>query len=100
MLLAPDLGLFVVRRHGGHVGGQVASQLAVRTIDQVVRTGQPASAPEDRDPLVTAIRCANYAIFTQARQDPSLHNAVTTVVGVRQQGDLHICRRGQAESTG
>ena len=56
-----------------------------------------APAPEDRDPLVTAIRCANYAIFTQARQDPSLHNMGTTVVGVRQQGDLlHICHVGDS----
>ncbi|HPH25244.1 MAG TPA: protein phosphatase 2C domain-containing protein [Pseudomonadota bacterium] len=98
LLLAPELGLYVVcDGMGGHVGGQVASQLAVRTIDQVVRTGQPAQPPEDRDVLVTAIRCANYAIYTQARQDPSLHNMGTTVVAVRQQGDvLNICHVGDS----
>lgn len=98
MLVAPDIGIYVVcDGMGGHVGGQVASQLAVSTIDQVVRTGHPPQPPEDRDPLVTAIRCANYSIFTRARQDPSLHNMGTTVVGVRQQGDvLHICHVGDS----
>jgi len=98
MLLAPDLALFAVcDGMGGHVGGQVASQLAVKTIDQVVRTGQPPPSSEDHDPLMTAIRCANYAIFTQARSDPGLHNMGTTVVGVRQQGDqLHICHVGDS----
>lgn len=97
MLLAPDVGLFVVcDGMGGHVGGQVASNLAVRTIDQVVRS-QTLGPPEDRDVLVTAIKSANLAIFNQARQDPSLHNMGTTVVGIRQQGDhLHVCHVGDS----
>src|SRR6185436_10090907 len=83
MLLAPDLCLYsVCDGMGGHVGGQVASQLAVKTIENVVRTCSPPRAPEDADILSTSIRQANVAIFTQARNDPSLHNMGTTVVAV------------------
>lgn len=98
MLLAPELGLWIVcDGMGGHVGGQVASQLAVRTIDQVLRTGQPGRSPEDQDILVTAIRSANFAIYNQARSDPNLHNMGTTVVGIRQEGDyLHVCHVGDS----
>jgi protein phosphatase len=81
---------------GGHVGGQVASQLAVRTIEQTVR-GRPPAPPEDQDILVTGIRSANLAIFSQARADPNLHNMGTTVVGVRQEGSvLHLCHVGDS----
>lgn len=97
MLLCPDLSLWAVcDGMGGHVGGQVASQLAVKTIDQVVRHRQ-ARNPEDGDILVTAIRAANLAIYNQARSDPSLHNMGTTVVGVRQEGNvLHLGHVGDS----
>jgi protein phosphatase len=97
MLVAPDIGLYVVcDGMGGHVGGQVASNLAVRTIDQVIRS-QQRPPPEDREILVTAIKSANRAIFSQARQDPTLHNMGTTVVGIRQQGDsLQVCHVGDS----
>ncbi|MCS6913098.1 MAG: protein phosphatase 2C domain-containing protein [Myxococcales bacterium] len=96
LLLAPDLGLFsVCDGMGGHVGGQVASQLAVKTIEEVVRSG--VHDPEDADVLATAIRRANAAIYAQARSDPSLHNMGTTVVAVRQQGNLlHVCHVGDS----
>lgn len=97
LLMAPDLGLWVVcDGMGGHVGGQVASQLAVRTIEQTVRGGQPPSV-DDLDVLVTAIRNANLAIFSQARSDPSLHNMGTTVVAIRQEGPIvHLCHVGDS----
>ncbi len=97
MLLSPDLGLWVVcDGMGGHVGGQVASQLAVKTIDYVIRSGRIPSAAEG-EVLVTAIKSANLAIFNQARSDPSLHNMGTTVVGVRQEGNvLHMCHVGDS----
>ncbi len=95
ILLVPELGLFVVcDGMGGHVGGQVASQLGVKTIDEVVRAG-PQSG--DADVLVSAIRAANAAIFAQARNDPSLHNMGTTVVGLRQDGAaMHVCHVGDS----
>jgi len=97
MLLCPDLALWAVcDGMGGHVGGQVASQLAVKTIEQVIRAGQ-APPGDDGEILATAIRSANLAIYNQARSDPNLHNMGTTVVGVRQDGNvLHLCHVGDS----
>ncbi len=98
MLIDPSIGLYVVcDGMGGHVGGQVASQLSVATVAEVIRNGNPPPAEDDADPLVTAIRCANAAVFTKARADISLHNMGTTVVAVRASDDLlHICHVGDS----
>jgi protein phosphatase len=97
MLIDPSLGLYVVcDGMGGHVGGQVASQLAVATIAEVIRSGQPP-ANGDPDALVTAIKSANGAVFAKAKADPSLHNMGTTVVAIRADGDLlHVCHVGDS----
>jgi len=98
MLLAPEAGLWAVcDGMGGHVGGQVASQLAVATLAEVIRGGNPKPGDDEPDRLVTAIRCANAAVFTKARAEPALHNMGTTVVAVRQEDDLlHICHVGDS----
>lgn len=97
MLIDPAMGLFVVcDGMGGHVGGQVASQLAVATISEVIRS---ASAPsgDDADRLVSSIKAANVAVFSKAKADPSLHNMGTTVVAIRAEGDLlHLCHVGDS----
>jgi protein phosphatase len=98
MLIEPGVGLFVVcDGMGGHVGGQVASQLAVHTLAEVIKSGRPEPGPDDADILVTAIRCANSAIFHKAQRDPQLHNMGTTVVAIRQEADiLHLCHVGDS----
>jgi serine/threonine protein phosphatase PrpC len=98
MLIDPSLGLYVVcDGMGGHVGGQVASQLSVATMAEVIRTGNPTPTGNEPDPLVTAIRCANGAVFAKARAEPSLHNMGTTVVGIREDKDLlHLCHVGDS----
>jgi len=98
MLIDPSLGLYVVcDGMGGHVGGQVASQLAVATMAEVIRTGNPGPSQGEGDPLVTAIRCANAAVYNKAKNDPSLHNMGTTVVGIRTDRDLmHLCHVGDS----
>ena len=58
MLIDPTVGLYVVcDGMGGHVGGQVASQLAVATISEVVRSDAPP-ADSDPDKLSSAIKSA------------------------------------------
>src|SRR5437868_14665589 len=85
MLIDPTVGLYVVcDGMGGHVGGQVASQLAVATISEVVRSDAPP-ADSDPDKLSSAIKSANAAVFAKAKADPSLHNMGTTVVAIRQE---------------
>jgi protein phosphatase len=95
MLIDPALGLYVVcDGMGGHVGGQVASQLAVATMAETLRNGVGGS---DQDTLVTAIQRANSAVFAKAKADPSLHNMGTTVVAIRCDADLlHICHVGDS----
>lgn len=97
MLIDPTLGLYVVcDGMGGHVGGQVASQLAVATISEMMRSPNSAS-PDDPDKLVSAIMAANSAVFSKAKADPSLHNMGTTVVAIREDGDLlHLCHVGDS----
>src|SRR2546423_588521 len=97
MLIDPTIGLFVVcDGMGGHVGGQVASQLAVATISEVIRS-VTAPAPDEPDKLVTSIKAANQAVFNKAKADPSLHNMGTTVVAIREDGDLiHLCHVGDS----
>ena len=95
----PDLGIYVVcDGMGGHVGGQVASQTAVAKITEVIREREQISIDlVDPDPLAAAIRLANWAVYTKARQDKTLHNMGTTVVGVREDGDiLHLCHVGDS----
>lgn len=97
MLIDPTVGLYVVcDGMGGHVGGQVASQLAVATICEVIRGKGPPQG-DDADALVTAIKAANAAVFSKAKADPSLHNMGTTVVAIREEGDLlHLCHVGDS----
>ena len=100
MLIDPTVGLYVVcDGMGGHVGGQVASQLAVATISEVIRSANEPAPTDggDADKLVTSIKAANQAVFSKAKADPSLHNMGTTVVGIRQDADLlHLAHVGDS----
>jgi protein phosphatase len=97
MLIDPTVGLFVVcDGMGGHVGGQVASQLAVATISEVIRSSN-GPVGDDPDKIVSAIKAANGAVFGKAKADPSLHNMGTTVVAIRQDADLlHLAHVGDS----
>jgi protein phosphatase len=98
MLIDPSVGLYVVcDGMGGHVGGQVASQLCVATMHEVVRANRMSLLGEERDILMAAIRAGNAAVFNKAQNDPNLHNMGTTVVGIRADGDmLHLCHVGDS----
>lgn len=95
-LVDAEIGLWLVcDGMGGHVGGQVASQTAVKVIGESLRSGAFAGfAP---DPLVAAIQEANRVICRRARADSSLHNMGTTTVAIRRDGELlHICHVGDS----
>ena len=82
--------LFVVADGmGGYRGGEVASQLAVTTIERAFTTatfaGSPATQelPRPANELVTAIQMANEAIHTRAGSDKQLQGMGTTICAAR-----------------
>jgi serine/threonine protein phosphatase PrpC len=97
LLVEPSTGLYVVcDGMGGHASGAVASQLAVATIAEAIRTGNPPSMP-GVDPLVTAILTSNATVYGQSLSDPQCHGMGTTVVAIRQQNDIvHVCHVGDS----
>jgi protein phosphatase len=90
------LGVYVVcDGMGGHASGQVASDVAIRTIIQSIKTGEP-SYP-DQDPLVSAMKAANSAVYQRALMDMACHGMGTTAVGLRFEDNLvHICHCGDS----
>ena len=80
----PDLGLFVVADGmGGHAAGEIASRLAVDTIESTVAAGD-CSAPDGRDwtlgerRLQVGFERASQAISDQTARNPRLKGMATT----------------------
>lgn len=97
MLVDDTLGLYLVcDGMGGHASGQIASDLAVRTIQQSLKTGEPV--PQNgEDPLQAAMQAANQTVYQRSQVDPACHGMGTTAVGLRVEGDLlHICHCGDS----
>jgi len=95
-LIDESLGLFMVADGmGGHLGGEYASRLAVRTVGEILRqlTEDPeatissdftADITRDRsdagEQLKYALRIASQKIFEEANQNPNLRGMGTTAV--------------------
>src|SRR3546814_15882043 len=76
-----DLDLYIVADGmGGHQGGEVASRLAIETI-------QVAYDAPSADALSEALAVANQRIHNQAAADPNLHGMGTTVVAAALMSD-------------
>lgn len=96
-LVSDEMGLFVVADGmGGHLGGQMASSLAVKTIGEVIgsRRAEILSAA-NVEPLETAqvpriladaVRAACATIYDTAQHDPELQGMGTTVTVMMVQG--------------
>jgi protein phosphatase len=76
-----DLGLYVVADGmGGHASGEVASEIAVRTIEQRIKQGCG---------LVEAIENAHTAIVDGVKEGLGKHGMGTTVVAIQLAGDRY-----------
>ncbi len=77
-LLNESLGLFVVADGmGGHEAGEVASKIAVQTVERAL-----SGAAAKQGALPSAIRQANNEIYMQAQVDHGLHGMGTTITAV------------------
>lgn len=93
----PDLGLYVVADGmGGHAAGEVASRIAVTTIEAHVAE-PPAAALDvlsspatDGTRLADAFREANRRIAAAARDDRALHGMATTATAVIARDTGHV----------
>jgi protein phosphatase len=79
LLIRPPL-FIVADGMGGHRGGDVASQLAVETMERLVDD-------DDGGALAEHVRRANRAVFDRASEEQGLSGMGTTLTAVRLDGD-------------
>lgn len=103
-LVYPERGIFAVADGmGGHVGGQIASSLAVQVLDRELAQVHFSLHPADL--LHNALLRANDVIF-QRGQEPQLHGMGTTLTAAVLYGErlfiahigdsrAYLCRQGK-----
>lgn len=97
-LINKDLGLFIVADGmGGHSGGEIASALAVKTVEDVIKKPAVPDLPP-RDLVVHAYTQASRRIYEKAQnENPELMGMGTTMVLVYTSGsNLYIGNVGDS----
>lgn len=96
-LIDERLGLFIVADGvGGHMGGEVASALAVETVREVL-SHPKAMEFNPRQALLQAYEEASHRIFDRALQEPKLNGMGTTMVmGYLRENRLYIANVGDS----
>lgn len=110
-LINGDLGLYIVADGmGGHVGGEFASKLAVKTIEEImdkIAKNSETSILEDNSikpndfpsQLRYVIEVASHKIYKEAKKDPSLKGMGTTsVVLLVRNGRVYIANVGDSRA--
>ena len=88
-LALPKQNLYVVADGmGGYAGGDVASRVAVETVEQTYVSDKFPGEPFDKLPkraseLIQSIEAANAAIHDQASKEPTYRGMGTTIVAAR-----------------
>jgi protein phosphatase len=104
-LLAPEHGLFAVADGmGGHLGGEVASKMAVTTLGQAFDEAEFEAAPhadlaKPASELARAIQMANATILEESNRKDELKGMGTTICAMRFSADrerLYIAHVGDS----
>ena len=76
---------------GGHRGGEVASQLALETVEDLFRKGEGSLADQ--------VRQANRAVFERSLEDTAVSGMGTTLTAALQEGSrLHLAHVGDSRA--
>jgi serine/threonine protein phosphatase PrpC len=100
-LIDPDRGLYIVADGmGGHQGGEVASALAVKSLQEVVTSSfEKEAGVHPREVLERGYRVACERIYDQALMHENLKGMGTTMVGVLlRDGIFYIANVGDSRA--
>lgn len=110
-LINDDMGLYLVADGmGGHSGGELASQMAVSSVEEVIKnlisdpeatviSGVNTEDTDLGDRLRYAIEVASGKIYDQALYDASLKGmGTTTVAALFQEGEFYIANVGDSRA--
>lgn len=96
-LINQDLGIFIVADGmGGHFGGEVASAIAVATVEEVFKDPRSQNMSA-RELLNHAFQEASHRIFDKALEEPKLSGMGTTMVmGYMKNNTFYVANVGDS----